>query len=245
MSVVALSHSGFVLPAASPSLDPLEAMPLLRLLQLTSPALPIGGFAFSQGLESAVTLGHIRDETTAEDWLRGALRFGQTRLDLPVFFRIHDAFSAGAEARVTDWCRYLLASREGEERELEDLHVGRALARLLFDQGVSRAEPFRASDAVTHAGMFALASVSFGITAKTAALGLAFSWLENQVGALSRLVPLGQLAAQRVLARVAQEIPASIDAALCIQDSDIGACMPGAAIASALHETQYCRLFKS
>lgn len=245
MSVVAMPQPGAGLPAASSSLDPLEAISLLRLLQLTSPALPIGGFAFSQGLESAVTLGHIRDEPTSERWLLGALEFGQTRLDLPVFFRIHAAFAAGADARVESWCQYLLASREGEERQLEDVHVGRALARLLSDQGVARARAYRASDGVTHVAMFALAAVSFEIAPKTAALGFVFSWLENQVGALSRLVPLGQLAAQRVLARVAREIPASIEVALRVHDSDIGACMPGAAIASALHETQYCRLFKS
>ena len=223
----------------------MEAAALLRLLQLTSPALPIGGFAFSQGLESAVTLGHVTDEPTSERWLLGALQFGQTRLDLPVFFRLHAAFAAGDGARVESWCHYLLASREGEERQLEDMHVGRALARLLSDQGVTRAEAYRSSDVVTHVAMFALAAVSFGIAPKTAALGFVFSWLENQVGALSRLVPLGQLAAQRVLARVAREIPASLDAALRTPDADIGACMPGAAIASALHETQYCRLFKS
>jgi urease accessory protein len=226
-------------------LDPLEATALLRLLQLASPALPIGGFAFSQGLESAVTLGHIRDEASAERYLLGALEFGQARLDLPVFFRIYDAFLAGDDARVEYLCRHLLAAREGEERELEDLHVGRALARLLHDQGVSRAETYRSSDAVTHAAMFALAAFSFGIAPKTAAFGFVFSWLENQVGALSRLVPLGQLAAQRVLARVARELPVNVEAALAVPDSDIGACLPGAAIASALHETQYCRLFKS
>jgi urease accessory protein len=226
-------------------LEPIDSVSLLRLMQLVSPALPIGGFAFSQGLESAVTLGHITDEASAERWLRGTLTFGHEKLDLPLLSRLYEAFSVRDEREVERLCRYLLASREGEERELEDVHVGRALARLLSDQGIKRAEPYRSSDEVTHAAMFALAAVTFEIPKRAALLGFGFSWLENQVGALSRLVPLGQFAAQRVLARIARELPHSVDNALALPDSEIGACLPGVALASALHEVAYCRLFKS
>ncbi len=246
MSVFALRDADSVGPVLGASrLEPIEALSLLRLLQFVSPALPIGGFAFSQGLESAVTLGHITDEASAERWLRGTLAFGHEKLDLPILSRFYEAFANGADREIERLCRYLLASREGEERELEDVHVGRALARLLSDQGVERAESFRSSDEVTHAAMFALAAVTFEIPKRTALLGFGFSWLENQVGALSRLVPLGQLAAQRVLARIARELPGSVDNALVLPDSEIGACLPGVALASALHETAYCRLFKS
>jgi urease accessory protein len=110
---------------------------------------------------------------------------------------------------------------------------------------VSPGEAFDADDELPHAAPFARASVHLGIPPRQAMLGFAFSWAENQVGALSRLVPLGQLAAQRVLAAVAAAIPGAVDLARSLSDEEIGSCLPGAALSSAFHETQYCRLFKS
>jgi urease accessory protein len=240
-------ESSPVSPGEQPNVAPssLSDVALLRLLQFTSPALPIGAFAFSQGAEGAVTLGFIRDEESARSWLGGTLVNGLARLDLPLLGRLHAAFASGDDARVLFLSRYLLAARESEERYLEDLHLGRALARLLFDQGVAAAGPLRGSETVTHATLFALAAVSFSVPLATSLLGFAFSWLENQVGALARLVPLGQLAAQRVLASVSAELPAAVALASSLPDEELGATLPGVALASALHETQYCRLFKS
>ncbi len=222
-----------------------HAAALLRLLQLSSPALPIGAFAFSQGLESAVALDWIRDEASARDWLEGALGEGLARLDLPVLARLYRAYAANDELAVRTWSSYLLASRESRERRLEDEQLARALARLLADQGVM-VSGLREPDAeLPHAAPFAQAAVAFSIPLEQALLGFAFSWAENQVGALARLVPLGQLAAQRVLAAIGAEIPGAVALAKTLSDAELGSCMPGVALASALHETQYCRLFKS
>jgi urease accessory protein len=218
---------------------------LVRLLQLSSPALPIGAFAFSQGLESAVALGWIDDETSSLRWLEGVLDEGLARLDLPVLARLHRGHMTGDEASLRCWSEYLLASRESHERRLEDEQLGRALARLLADRGVSGAPPPLDGEARPHAALFALAAVSFGIPLHETLLGFAFSWAESQVGALSRLVPLGQLAAQRVLTAIGAEIPRAVASAQTLSDAELGSCMPGLALASALHETQYCRLFKS
>lgn len=223
----------------------LEPAALLRLLQLTSPALPVGAFAFSQGLETAVELGFTRDERAAAEWLAGILEDGMARLDLPVLLRLYRAWERDDRARVERWSSYLVASRESRERRLEDSQQGRALARLLADQGVAPAEPWATREDAPFACLFALGARSFAVPERATLYGFAFGWAENQVGALSRLVPLGQLAAQRVLCGVTRGIPRAVSLAEGLCDSKLGSCLPGLAIAGALHETQYTRLFKS
>ena len=141
--------------------DVLAAPALLRLLQLTSPALPIGGFAFSQGLESAYELGFLPDEASAQSWLHGTLADGMARLDLPILKRLRAAFVRADRDAAAYWTSYLLASRESEERRLEDQQVGRALSRLLVDQGVPGADGWLRDENVTHACLFALAAAHF------------------------------------------------------------------------------------
>lgn len=223
----------------------LAGAPLLRLLQLASPALPIGAFAYSQGLETAIELDFIRDEPSALDFLRGVLEDGLTRLELPLLERLHTAFACHDEVVAERWSALLLASRETHERRAEEQHLGRALARLLADQGVAEAAAWYRRDTVTHLALFALAGARFGVPSAALVPAYAFAWAENQVGALSRLVPLGQLAAQRVLAGLAALVPGACSRAGALGDSEIGATLPGLALASALHETQYTRLFKS
>ncbi len=223
----------------------LRAPALLRLLQLTSPALPVGAFAFSQGLETAVEMGVVTDEAGSESFLHGVLSEGLGRLDLPVLARLHAAWSTNDEPAVEQWTQFLLASRETHERVVEDGQLGRALARLLADQGISGAALWIEREDVTHAAVCALAAVRFGVPVGPTLLGFAFGWAENQVGALARLVPLGQLAAQRVLTSLAAAIPSVVRGARLLPDTSLGATLPGLAIGSALHETQYTRLFKS
>lgn len=218
---------------------------LLRVLQLASPALPIGAFAYSQGLEAAVELGFIRDEATAFEFLSGVLAHGLARLELPLLARLQSAFACGDDAAAERWSWLLLASRETSERRAEEQQLGRALARLLADQGVTEAGPWFRRANVTHVGMFALAGARFSVPSGALAPAFAFAWAENQAGALARLMPFGQLAAQRVLARLGALVPAACAAADALPDADIGATLPGLALASALHETQYSRLFKS
>jgi urease accessory protein len=230
---------------AVPPLAGFEPVALLRLLQLVSPALPIGAFAFSQGLEMAVELGWVKDEKSAEDWLLGSLSEGLARLELPLAERFHDAWRSTDRGAVVRWSEILLASRETRERRLEEAQLGRSLARVLANQGIPEALDFIDSPHVTHVGMFTLGAVSFGIPCEPTLFGFAFAWAEAQVGAASRLVPLGQLAAQRILASTVHAIPPAVGVARALSEDAIGATLPGLALASSLHETQYTRLFKS
>jgi urease accessory protein len=216
---------------------------LLRLLQLCSPALPIGAYAYSQGLEHAVTAGWVTDEESAAGWILGLLEHALPSLDVPVLLRLIDAWDSGGDSH--PWNDFLFASRGSAELRAEDQRLGSALARLLVSLDVRDATDWVSAPHVTHACMFALASARWGIAPADAAAGYLFSWAENQVGAATRLVPLGQTAAQRILSRATGLIPAAVARAATLQDEELGFAAPAHAIASALHETQYSRIFRS
>ncbi len=242
-----------------------EGIAHLRLLQLASPALPIGAFAYSQGLESAVAAGLVSDEASASGWILGLLAGPLTQVDLAVFARMHAAFTDGDFARAQRWNAFLLASRATAELQAEDRHLGAALARVLSTLGMEDpvmfgAPSFEADDggaapvvrpratpavARTFARMFALATARWRIDARRAAQTFAFTWAEAQTSAAVRLVPLGQSAGVRLLADAARAIPATVERALQIADDEIGAATPQQALLSSAHETQYSRLFRS
>lgn len=218
---------------------------LLRLMQLVSPALPVGAYAYSQGMETAVDQGWVADERSAHEWLSGLLVHALAGTDLAVVARLHAAWRTGDSGRVDHWSRYLAACREAAEYRAEDRHLGQALARLLCTLGLNEAQPWRDCGHATFATLFTLAAARWEIPALAAVQGYAWTWLENQAMAAMKLVPLGQSAGQRILHGVAAEIPAAVAVGFAIADEDIGASAPRWAIAGAWHETQYSRLFQS
>jgi urease accessory protein len=225
--------------------EALEPLALLRLLQLVSPALPIGAFNFSQGMEYAIEAGWVRDESAARDWILGLMRQGVGTLDIPLLARMHDAWAAGDAARVRDLSARLIACRETQELREEDRHLGRSLARVLYGIGLVEAESWQRSQEATLAAMFSMAAVHSGVPRGATCAGYLWAWCENQAIATVKLLPLGQTAGQRVLETLRVEIPPICHAALELDESDIGAATPGLCIASCHHETQYTRLFRS
>jgi urease accessory protein len=220
-------------------------LPLVRLLQLASPALPVGMYSYSQGLERAVEDGWIRDEAGAGEWIGGILERGPARVDVPLLVRLYDAWAAGDGAAVERWSRTLRACRETSELRAEDRQTGQALARLLESLGSERAGNWTRHPAATLATGFALAAVEWHIPKEQAALGYLWSGLENQVLCAVKLVPLGQAAGQRLLRDLAARIPEWASRASHLADADIGGGAFGLALASSRHETQYSRLFRS
>jgi len=217
----------------------------LRLWQLISPALPVGAYAYSTGLEYAVDCGWITDEASASDWITGQLRHNLSALDVPVLKRLYHAWQANDVARVAHWSRFLLASRESGELLTEDRHLGAALARLLPDLDLEEARDWQDTNDCSFAAMFSLAATRWQVSITEAAQGLLWAWCENQVAAAIKLIPLGQTAGQRILSQITQQVPAAVNHGLSLDDDDIGAIAPGVALASARHETQYSRMFRS
>ncbi len=217
----------------------------LRLLQLTSPALPIGGFTYSQGLESAVEAGWVGDLSSLEDWLAGLIDDGLAHFDLAILVRLYHACAEADPATLGHWSRTLLAGRETRELRDEERNRARALASLLGDLGIDVGGDWRAPLGQSQAAGFARAAVHWHIALDDCLLGYAWGWLENQVAAAIKLVPLGQTQGQQAQLRLAAMLPAAVETAKRLQDDDIGAGAPSLAVASALHETQYTRLFRS
>ena len=221
------------------------ALGRLRLMQLISPALPIGAFTYSQGLEWAVEAGWVRDVDTLADWLEGLLNDGLAQLELPMLKRLYGACEHQDIDAIEHWGRQLYASRETRELRAEERNRARALITLLVDLDIARASDWRESLRHCQAAPFALAAVHWQIAVEDCLLGYAWGWLENQVAAAIKLIPLGQTDGQRVQLQLAERLPLAVERAMAIADDDIGAGAPALAIASARHETQYTRLFRS
>jgi urease accessory protein len=187
----------------------------------------------------------VRDEAAARAWIVGQVGAQLATLDLPLLARFHDAWGASNDRALDAWSAFLAASRPTAELLAEDRHLGAALARVLDGLGVAEAAAWTARADVSHAAMFALAARRWDIPVAVALQGFAFAWAEAQTSAAVRLVPLGQTAGQRVLAAAAAAIPDAVARALALPDDELGAAAPRLAIASAHHETQYSRLFRS
>jgi urease accessory protein len=218
---------------------------LLRLLQLASPAFPIGAYAYSQGLEWAVESGVVRDEADATQWIVGQLQANLARLDVPVLARLHAAWQANDAAAVAAWSAFLYASRESAELRAESRQTGRSTAQALVSLGLTEAAAWVSQPQASVATLFALAAARWSIPVESLALAYLWAWTENQAACAIKLVPLGQTAGQRILAAAIEVIPRAVTAGLTVADDDIGYIAPALAIACARHETQYSRLFRS
>lgn len=216
---------------------------LLQLLWLASPALPVGGFSYSEGLEPAVEAQLVRDEASAADWLADQLHATLARADLAIVAAATQAARRGDGERLQaldDWVRH---TRETSELRQQVEQMGRSLGEWMKSTGWG-AEGTPPAGA-TYPVAFAIAASRTSASPRQIALAYAFAWSENMVQAAVKAVPLGQSAGQRILGRLAQEIPAAVDHALALDDAQRQSFSPMLAILSAQHETQYSRLFRS
>ena len=221
---------------------------LARLLRLASPALPVGAYSYSQALEWAVEAGMVRDASTAGDWIADVLAVSVVRCEAPVWLRLHAACTASDSQAFAHWNEFFVAARETAELRAETVQMGRSLIALLARAGelpeASRAL-LASLEEPSFPAAFACAVSAWGIAPRAGLTAYLFSWAENQAIAAVKLVPLGQSAAQDILARVTAALPEALDQAFALEDDEIGSLAFGLAIASCRHETQYTRLFRS
>jgi urease accessory protein len=222
----------------------IEASSLLQLIWLASPALPVGGFSYSEGLEAAVEWAGVKDEATAADWLVDQLHLALARGDLAVVTSAIEAWRCGDTARVQALNAWVLATRESAEFLLQTEQMGRSFLEWLKLHHEDATEAFDGLP-VTYPVAFAFAAARSGASIRDGGLAYAFGWAENMTAAAVKAVPLGQSAGQRMLARLAREMPGAVEAAIRLDDDTRQAFSPMLAVLSARHETQYSRLFRS
>jgi len=235
-------------PPASASLR--SSAQLLQILWLASPTLPVGGFSYSEGLESAVEAGLVSDEASAARWLSDQLHLALARSELPVVAQAIPAWQGGDLARIRQLNDWVLQTRETHEFRLQTEQMGRSLLEWARQLGELGSGVFEQLDSAalqppTYPVAMACAAASRGSDVQSSLVGFAFGWAENMVQAAIKSVPLGQSAGQRMLARLALEIPTAVAHARALGDDERQAFSPLLAIHSARHETQYSRLFRS
>lgn len=222
---------------------------LLQLMWLASPALPVGGFSYSEGLEAAVDDGRVTGEASAAEWLVNQMALAPARADLPVLAQAHLAWQRHDLARVTWLNDFVGRTRETRELRLQSEQMGRSLVEWLRNQDVADGERLAHLAALapspTWPVAFALATARANATAAQALHASLFGWAENMVQAALKAVPLGQLAGQRILQALVARMPPLVEQALALGDDDLQSFSPMLGIASARHETQYSRLFRS
>ena len=221
---------------------------LARLLQLASPALPVGAYSYSQGLEAAVEKKIVGDASTALQWIGAMLEYSVAPMEAPVLLRSLAAWSTRDFAAIDSWNALFLASRETSELRAETVQMGYSLKKLLTElEGTNeeaRAHLARMEE-IAFPTSFACAVVHWQISAQPALVAYLWAWLENQVMAALKAVPLGQTDGQRMLLALGDRLGAIADRAAMLADDDLGSFAPGLALLSSQHETQYSRLFRS
>jgi len=225
------------------------SLQLARLLQLASPALPVGAYTYSQGLEWAVESGIICDETTAGGWIADLMQHAIGHYEAPLVAALMTAWSAGETGEIARLNGEFLASRESAELRAETAQMGFSLHRLvrdLRDPGLAHVEnTLTELDEIAFPTGWAGLAAYWQIEPQAALTAYLWSWAENQVMAALKAVPLGQAAGQRRLAELGTLIPAVALAALTLPETAWSNFTPAFAIVCARHETQYSRLFRS
>jgi urease accessory protein len=219
----------------------------MQLMWLASPALPIGGFSYSEVLEAAVDSGHVTSEQEASAWLVDQLHLSLARSDLAAVAQAIPAWRSNDHARIATLNAWVLQTRETHELRAQTEQMGRSLLEWLRNHTTASAEQIATLTAMdaSYPMAFALAASATQAPVRDCLLTYAFGWAENMAQAAIKSVPLGQSSGQRILSTLAAEIPAAVDHALTRDDGTRQAFSPMLAILSSQHEVQYSRLFRS
>ncbi len=223
---------------------------LAHLLHLASPALPVGAFSYSQGLEQAIEHKppDMEGVDLARQWIADTLHFSLIRCEAPMMVAMMKTWNRRDSEKLAELNETFVALRETAELRAETLQMGHSLARLLHSlDGIPEyiRNTLHAMDETAYPTVWAAAASHWQLSEADAAQAYLWAWLENQIMAAVKLVPLGQTQGQKILLQLAADLPALAHRAINHAEDDWENFTPGLAIASSLHETLYTRLFRS
>lgn len=221
---------------------------LTALLHLASPALPIGAFSYSQGLEAAIDAQLVTNADAAAHWIAGGLANVLASGELPFVAHQMERWRAHDARALIVANEEFVASRESAELRRETEQMGWSLRQLCasLEWGDEERRATLASiTPIAQPTAFAFAAFAHDAATDAALAAYAFSWVENQAAAALKAVPLGQLAGQRIIVALREPIDAAVKEALATSPDDINTFAPQLGILSARHESQYSRLFRS
>tara|TARA_R110002073_G_C9486801_1_gene580494 strand:- start:43 stop:741 length:699 start_codon:yes stop_codon:yes gene_type:complete len=227
--------------------EAMQSRALLRLMHLASPSLPIGAFSYSQGLETAIEDGSVKDEDSARAWISEALSV-VSDFEAPVVWRLLQAFSARDAEAVTYWTECFIAARDTSEFRAETIQMGHSLGKLVVDLEIadeSLLKILTSQEEIPLPTAFACAVEALAVPHESAILGILFSMIENQVLACVKSVPLGQVSGQRLLLSLHPTIEAAAYRAQRLTDDELSNWAPGLSVLSMQHEVQYSRIYRS
>jgi urease accessory protein len=221
---------------------------LTRLLQLASPALPVGAYSYSQGLEWAIESGDVTDTAAAQRWIEDHLALVIARFEGPVYAASFAAWQREDAADLLRLNAEFVASRESAEPRAETLQVGFSYAawcREVVPLSAFQRATLASLDRPCGPVLASLAAAASGLAVRDGLTGYVFGFAENQVMVLAKALPMGQIAAQKLLFAVGEAVVLAVDSALDLAEADWSSAAPWLAIAQMKHETQYSRLFRS
>ena len=219
---------------------------LLHILQLASPTLPVGAYSYSEGLETLVEQGIVRDSESLSRWLSQELQHGSIVVETAIMFRAYQSLVQGDLQKLATWNAWLSAARETEELRQQSWQMGRSLVKLLVDlQPELASVTNKISDYCNYGIAFGIAAACWQINPQDAVMAYFQSWVTNLISAGVKLIPLGQTDGQKLLLNLHPLLIESTDKVLDLPDEDLASCSWGLSLASMAHQGQYTRLFRS
>lgn len=218
----------------------INAAQLLKLLTLSSTALPVGAYCYSQGVETAIEIGLIQDEASSIQYFEEVLHMLLARFELPVLKRLMQSYQD--DEQFLHWATLYKASRESKELLAESQQLAFSLNAWIKDV---LKMPVDVKKQLGFVPVYAQLCGRLELNEADVLTAYSFSVLENQVLAAVKTVPLGQMAGQRILWHLHGLVPQAVEQALALADDGLSSALPHYAMLSMQHEMQYSRLFRS
>ncbi len=224
-------------------------MTYLEILQLVSPALPVGAFSYSEGFEFLAQTNKISNESHIFNWLEAELLRGKLRVEAASLSPLMDCLNEWQREKnqkskliVFQWDQWLMASKDSLEIRTQQKQMGKSLLQLLSD--LDHPLPGKEKN-LSWPVAWAWAGVSWSLPKYEVIQGYLYGWISNQISASLRLLPLGPNKVQGVQHKLLPLITKQSEILLNQDPRKIWTGDIGAIMAQQSHAELYSRLFRS